>query len=40
MMWIKKVGKAFWNFMLAVGEARAQRDLMHMQAIQKHKLGR
>lgn len=40
MMLLKRMGKAVWNFLLLVGEARAQRDLMHMRAIQKHKLGR
>ena len=34
------MSNAIWNFFMAVGEARAKRDLMTMQAIHKHRLGR
>jgi len=37
---LKSMGKAIWNFFQAVGEARAQRDLMHMEAVRKHYVGR
>jgi hypothetical protein len=37
---LKKLSNAIWNFFLLVGEARAQRDLMIRQAMQKHQLGK
>jgi hypothetical protein len=36
---LKKIGNAIWNFMVLVGEARVQRELMHRQALKNHQLG-
>lgn len=37
---LKTISKGIWNFIVAVGEARVQRDLMHMEAMRKNMLGR
>ena len=37
---LKTIGKGVWNFLMAVGEARVQRDHMHMEAMRKNMLGR
>lgn len=37
---LKTIGNNIWNFLMAVGEARALRDTMHMEAKRKQYLGR
>lgn len=37
---LKTLGNTLWKFFLAMGEARAQRDLMQLEAMRKYRLGR
>jgi hypothetical protein len=37
---VSKIGKTIWEFLMLMGEARVQRDIMVREAIRKHGLGR
>lgn len=37
---VNKIGQAIWAFLILMGEARVQRNIMASEAIRKHGLGR